>query len=107
MILLHVEPAHVLGEPGGGGLHVHKLLSRLRAVAERQLRLDVVVGCLLDALDQLRNRDFAEHVASPLCVAHVALDEAAVGPADFGQRFAGRKVDNLVDVQALVRFAPP
>src|SRR5262249_53323531 len=41
-----------------------------------------------------------------LGVAHVALDEAAVGPADLGQRLAGREVDDLIDIEALVRLAP-
>ena len=45
-------------------------------------------------------------VAGPLGVAHVALDNAAVGPADLGQHFAGGEMDDLVDFQALVGFAP-
>ena len=31
---------------------------------------------------------------------------AAVGPADLGEHLAGGEVDDLVDLQALVRLAP-
>ena len=59
-----------------------------------------------DHLQQVADGDLAEHVAGALGVAHVALDQAGVGPADLGQRLAGGEVDDLVDLQALVRFAP-
>src|SRR5262249_33161417 len=41
-----------------------------------------------------------------LGVAHVALNQAAVGPADLGEHLAGGEVDDLIDVQTLVRLAP-
>ena len=56
--------------------------------------------------EQLLDGDLAQHVAGPLGVAHVALDQAAVGPADLGEHLAGGEVDDLVDLEALVRLAP-
>ena len=94
------------GKPGGRRLHAHELIGRLRAVAQRQLGLGVQVGRLLHHVEQVLDGDLAQHVAGPLGEAHVALDQAAVGPADLGQHFAGVEVDDLVEVQALVGLAP-
>ena len=66
----------------------------------------VELAGLLHACEQVVDRDLAQHVARGLRVAHVALDQAAVGPADLGQHLAGREVDDLVHFQALVRLAP-
>ena len=68
--------------------------------------LGVQLAGLLDHLEQVRDRDLAQHVAGPLGVPHVALDQAAVGPADLGDRLAGGEVNDLVDFQRLVRLAP-
>ena len=106
VVLLHVELAHVLGQAGRGRLHARELVGRLRAVAERQLGLGVEFAGLLHHLQQVRDRDLAQHVAGPLGVAHVALDQPAVGPADLGQHLAGGEVDDLVGLEALVRLAP-
>ena len=77
------------------------------AVAERQFGLGVKVAGLLHHLAGGRRSGFR---AAPReragGVLHVAFDEAAVGPADFGQHFAGGEMDDFVDVEALVRFAP-
>ena len=50
VVLLHVELAHVLGQAGGGRLHAHELVGRLRAVAQRQLGLGVEIAGLLHHL---------------------------------------------------------
>src|SRR5205807_170015 len=42
----------------------------------------------------------------PPGMAHIALDQAAIGPADLGERLAGCEMDDLVDVHALVWLAP-
>ena len=48
----------------------------------------------------------AQHVAGALRLAHVALNQPAVGAADARDRLAGREVDDLVDLDARVRLAP-
>ena len=68
--------------------------------------LDVELAGLADHRDQLVDRDLAQHVARARRLAHVALDQAAVGAADLGDRLAGREVHDLVDLQARVRLAP-
>ena len=106
MVLLHVEPAHVLGQAGGRRLHADELIGRLRSVAKREFGLDVQISRLLYAIDQLGNGYLTQNFPRPFGMAHVALDQPAVGPTDLGQRLACREVDDLVDFHALVRLAP-
>src|SRR5262249_41259157 len=91
---------------GGGRLHAHELLGRLGAVSQGQLGLGVEVGRLLHHLQQLARGDVAQDLAGPAGVAHVALDEAGVGPADLGAHLGADEVDDLVHVEALVGLAP-
>ena len=69
VVLLHVEPAHVLGQAGGRRLHAGELVGRLRAVAQRQLGLGVEFAGLLHHLQQVGDGDLAQHVAGALGVA--------------------------------------
>ena len=98
VVLLHVEPAHVLGQPGGRRLHAHELVGRLRAVAQRQLGLRCTgrpPSCTISSSSWM---GISRRTSRARCgMAHVALDQAAVGPADLGQDFAGGEVDDLVD----------
>ena len=50
--------------------------------------------------------DFAEHVARPLLLAQVHLNQAAVGLVDAAQRLAALEVDDRILLEAFVRFAP-
>src|SRR6185503_12416819 len=45
-------------------------------------------------------------LARARCLAHVALDQPAVGAADVGNRLPGRKVHDRIDVHAGVRLPP-
>ena len=67
---------------------------------------EIQLAGLLDPLDQLVAGNLAQHVARPLRLAHVALQQAAVGLADLGDRLAGDEVHDLVDFQRVVRLAP-
>ena len=96
----------MFGQSGRGRLHADKLIGRLRAVAERQLRLRVQIGRFLNHLKQIGDGKAAQQFAGAVRMAHVALDESRIGAADLGQRFAAGEVDHLVHVQALVRLAP-
>jgi hypothetical protein len=96
----------VLGQAGGGRLHAHKLIGGLRAVAQRQLGLGIQFARLLHHFEQAGKGNLAQDFAGPLGLAHVALDQAAIGPAHLGQHLAGGKVHDLVNVQALVWFTP-
>ncbi len=93
MLTLHM----CSGRPVRGRLHARELVGRLRAVAQRQLGLRVEVAGLLHHLDQLLDGNLPQDVAGALGVAHVALDQAAVGLADLGHGLAGGEVDDLVD----------
>jgi hypothetical protein len=106
LVLLHVEPAHVLGQAGGRRLHAREVVGRLRAVAQRQVGLGVQFARLLHDAEQVLDGDVAEHVTGPAREAHVALDEPAIGPADLGEHFTGVEMDDLVEVETVVRFAP-
>ena len=50
--------------------------------------------------------NLAQRFAGALRLPHVALDQPAVGAADAGDRLAGRKVHDLVDVDARVGLPP-
>ncbi len=106
VVLLHVEPAHVLRQAGRCRLHSGKLIGRLRAIAQRQLRLHVQISCLFRDLDQVRDGNFPKDIPSALGVAHIALDQPRIGAADFGQRFTRGEVNDLIEIKALVGFAP-
>ena len=96
----------MFGEAGGGRLHAGELIGRLRAVAEGQFGGGIKVAGLLHHLHQVGDGNLAEHVAGALGEAHVAFDQCRVGPADLGEDFAGDEVNDLVGLEALVRFAP-
>jgi hypothetical protein len=88
-----------------GRLHADELVGRLGAVAQGQLGLGVQFAGLLDHLEQFADGHLAENVAGAPGVAHVALDEAAVGAADLGQRLTGGEMDDFIDIEALVGLA--
>ena len=76
------------------------------AVAQRQRGVQIQLAGLLHPLDQFVAGNFAQRVAGLAGLAHVALQQAAVGLADLGDRLAGDEVHDLVDFQRLVRLAP-
>ena len=106
MVLVHVRPAHVLGQAGGRRLVVDEVLRALRAAAERQIRVQVEVGGLDHHGDQFARRDLAQDVAGALGAAHVALDQAGVRLVQRGQLLAGLEVDDRRLLERLVGLAP-
>ena len=105
-ILLHVRPAHVLGQAGRGRLHVGELVGRLRAITQGERGVQVQLAGFLDSLDQLVAGDGAQGLAGLRRFAHVALQQAGIGLAHFSDRLAGHEVDDFVDFQRLVGLAP-
>ena len=95
-ILLHVGLAHVLGQAGGGRLLAGELVGRLLAVADRQGAVKIQLAGFFDPLDQFFAVNFAQGLAGDAGLAHVALQQPAVGLADFGDRLAGHEVDDRV-----------
>jgi len=87
-------------------LRVDELVGRLRAVADRQRRIQVEIAGTARAIDQVVDRQAAQHVSGALGVAGVALDQSTVGAADARDRLAGRKMHDRVDVHARVGLAP-
>ena len=107
VILLHIGPAHMLGQTRGCGLSPHKFIGRLSAIAQREFGVHVEFACLFDLLDEVIHRDSAERAPRPVGLSHVSLDQAAVRAAHFSDRFAGREMDYLIDVHAGVGLSPP
>ena len=104
--LLHVLPAHVLGQAGGRRLVPHEIVGRLASITGRELGRHEQIGCLRGPADQFLDRDLPKHVPGPVCFSHVPGDHPADGLADFRQRLPGDEVDHLVHLQALVGLAP-
>jgi hypothetical protein len=107
MVLAHVGLAHVLGQAGGGGLLAREISRRLFAVAHRQRGVAVKVRGLFHNLNQLAAGNFAQDIAGAVGALHVFGEQAGVRLADLSERFAGNKVDDLIEVHALIRLAPP
>ena len=105
-IFLHVRPAHPLGQPRARRLRPHELVGRLAAVAHRQRGIHIQLARLAGARHQLGDRNLAQHLTRPRRLAHVALNEPAVGAAHARDRLARREVRHLVDVDARVRLPP-
>ena len=106
VVLVHVRPAHVLGQAGGRRLVVDEVLRGLAAVAEGQVRGQVEVGGLDHHGDQLAGLDLAQDVAGALGAAHVALDQAGVRLVQRRQLLAGFEVDDRRLLERLVGLAP-
>ena len=105
-VLLHVGPAHPLGQARARRLGARELLGRLRPIAHRQRRVHVELAGVADAGDEIVNRNLAQHLASARRLAHVAPDQPAVGTTDPGDRLAGREVNHVVHFHARVRLSP-
>jgi hypothetical protein len=106
MVLDHVGLAHVFGQARGRGLLAREIVGGLLAVAHRQRGVAVQISGFLHHLDEVAARDFAKHIAGARSPFHVLGEQARVGLADLGEGFAGDKVDDFVELQALVRLAP-
>ena len=98
--------AHVDRQTGGRRLLAGKFFGRLLSVTQRQSAVQIQLAGLFHLLDQFLAGEFAQRFAGLLRLAQVALEQAAVGLAHFGDRLAGHEVNDLVDFQGLVRFAP-
>jgi hypothetical protein len=106
-VFLHVRAAHALRQPGAGRLRADERIRRLRPVADRERGVQIELAGGADPRDQVIDRDFAQDVARARRLAHVALDQPAVGAADTGDRLAVGEVHDLVDIEARVGLAPP
>ena len=106
VVLFHVEFAHVLRQTGGGGLLAREIVGRLLAVTERQSGVEVQVAGLLHHLDKILDRNLTEQFSRTIGLAHVAREQAGIGLAHLGQHLACAVMDNLIRLEALIRFAP-
>ena len=102
----HISDAHVLGEPGGGGLILDKIFGCLHGVAGRQLTPHEEFGRVLQHPDQLPAGDLPKDLAGPAGPAQVTLDHSTDGLTDLGERLPALKVNDSIDIQTLVGLAP-
>ena len=107
MVLRHVRLAHVLGQTGRGRLLPGEIIRRLRAIADREAAVLVEVRRFLHHGDQFAARDLAQRLAGALRPAHVLGEQAGVGLAHPCQRLARDEMDDVVQLHAGVRLAPP
>ena len=106
MVLRHVRLAHVFGQPGRGRLLPREVAGRLHSITQRQGRVFVKISRFLHHADEVAAGEFAQHIAGALCLANVFGDQTGIGLAHFGQRFAGNKMNDVINVEARVGPAP-
>ena len=99
-VLLHVRAAQALGQAGRPGLRAHEFVGALRTVAHRQFGVRIQLAGSSGTRDQFGDGNLAERFARPRGLAHVALDQAAVGTAHLRNRLARREMCNRVDIHA-------
>ena len=96
----------MLRQTGGGGLLAREIVGRLLAIAERQRGIEVQVAGLLHHLDKILDRNLTEQFSRTIGLAHVAREQAGIGLAHLGQHLTCAVMDDLIRLEALIRFAP-
>ncbi len=95
------------GSPVVPEICLHVVLDALRGVAAGEFVVHEQLGGLRRHGHEVFHGDRAQRVAHRLLRlgGHVAPDEAGIGEAHFGHRFAGAVVRNLRGIEAHVRLA--
>jgi hypothetical protein len=87
-------------------LLTREIVGRLHPVAHGQCGVPVKIRGLLHHFDEVAAGNLAEHIAGALRLANVFGEQAGIGLAHFGEGFARRKVNDVIDLEARVRPAP-
>ena len=104
--LRHVLAAHMLGKSGRRGLLTHEVVGRLRAIAKRQLRISKKLSSLPHTPDEIRARHFEQQLACPSGLAHVPIDEPAIGLTHLANRLTRIKMNDGLLLETVIWLAP-
>ena len=102
----HVGGTHVLGQTGRCRLNSAEFLRILSPISQRKGCVEVKIRGFDTHLTELLDGELSQDFASLGGLAHIHLDQAAIGLIHIGQRLTRFKVNNRGFLHRLVWFAP-